>query len=105
MTKEAADLYRKLVTEHGMPESNSLSEMGGNWYLIPEELSTDPDQPVSTAVFRPLTPEQTAAAMALHASEWALTFVKPENEQEPRSKDPLARLKQVLREASLRDKS
>lgn len=102
MSKEAAELYRKLVSEHGMPESKSLMEMGGMWYMIPEEVSTDPDEPVSTAVFRPLSPEQTAAAMALHASEWALTFVKPENEQEPRSSEPVTRLKQVISEAGRR---
>ena len=102
MSKEAADLYRKLIAEHGMPESKSLTDMGGMWYLIPEEMSGDPDEPVSTAVFRPLSPEQAAAAMALHASEWALTFVQPENEQEPRSNEPLTRLQQVINEASRR---
>ena len=102
MSKEAAELYRKLVTEHGMPESKSLMEMGGMWYLIPEEMSADPDEPVSTAVFKPLTPEQAAAAMALHASEWALTFVRPDNEQEPRSSEAVTRLKQVIREAARR---
>lgn len=102
MSKEAADLYRKLITEHGMPENKSLSEMGDMWYLIPEEMSSDPDEPVSTAVFRPLTPEQAAAAMALHASEWALTFVQPENEHEPRSSEPVTRLKQVINEAARR---
>jgi hypothetical protein len=102
MPKEAAQLYRKLIDEHGMPESQSLMEMGGVWYLIPEEVNANPDEPVSTGVFRPLSPEQAAAAMALHASEWALTFVKPEAESEPRSNEPVTRLKQVIREAARR---
>jgi hypothetical protein len=102
MSNEAEELYFKLVREHGMPESPTLSKLGTVWYLMPENVNADPGEAVSTAVFRPLQPDQAAAAMALHASEWALTFVKPADEAAPRSSNPVTRLQQVIHESTRR---
>jgi hypothetical protein len=87
---EAADIYLELVKQHGMPESPTLMEMGGMWYETPEEVDTDADDPVGTAVFKPLPPDVAAGVMADYAADWAKSFF-----QGDLPADPIAKLKAI----------
>lgn len=100
MPDEAVQLYQKLVKEFGMPECPTLMNMGHVWYETPEELGGDPDSPISTAVFRPLSNEAAAQKMADHASSWLSGFIR--QEPEPPAPDPVARLRQIVQLAGKR---
>lgn len=94
MPNEAFKIYEKLIKDHGMPECPTLMNMGHMWYETPEEVGGDGDDPVSTAVFRPLQESQAAAKMAEYAAEWLKQ--KGSSEPKPPAKDPAARLQQIL---------
>ncbi|MCZ7607969.1 MAG: hypothetical protein M5U25_18290 [Planctomycetota bacterium] len=100
MADEAAQLYQKLVKEFGMPECPTLMNMGHVWYETPEELGGDPDSPISTAVFRPLSNQAAAQKMADHASSWLASFVR--NEPSAPATEPVARLQQIIKLAGSR---
>ncbi|MCB9895903.1 MAG: hypothetical protein H6839_15760 [Planctomycetes bacterium] len=92
MSTDAIQLYQKLVKDHGMPECKTLMQLGNQWYETPEEANSDPNEAISTAVFRLLPQDQLAKVMADHAFKWAATFAggaKPDP-------DPVKRLQQVV---------
>jgi hypothetical protein len=99
---EAAKLYQRLVKEFGMPECRTLMALGNQWYEAPEGMSDDPNEAISTAVFRLLSEDDYAAIMARHASQWCATFIAPKKENPPPAKDPVERLKQVITQAGKR---
>lgn len=80
---DAANIYLELVRHHGMPECPTLMEMNGLWYQTPEDVDTDTDDPVGTAVFKPLQPAEAATLMADYAAEWAKAFFQGELPAEP----------------------
>ena len=98
MANEAAKLYQKLVKDHGMPECKTLMQLGEQWYETPEAVNDDPNEAVSTAVFRMLPADQMAQVMADHAFKWAVTFA-PDAKPDA---DPLKRLQQVVALAAKR---
>ncbi|MCB9936231.1 MAG: hypothetical protein H6840_11130 [Planctomycetes bacterium] len=102
MPNEAVQLYQKLVKEFGMPECPTLMNMGHVWYETPEEMGGDPDSPVSTAVFRPLSNEGVARKMADYASAWLASFIT--SEPQPPAAEPVARLQQIIKLAGSRRK-
>jgi len=102
MSNEAVQLYQKLVKEFGMPECPTLMNMGHVWYETPEEMGGDPDSPVSTAVFRPLSGDAVAKKMADYASGWLSSQLK--QQPEPPAAEPVARLQQILRLAPRRSR-
>jgi hypothetical protein len=99
---EAAKLYQRLVKEFGMPECRTLMALGNQWYEAPDGVSDDPNEAISTAVFRLLSEDDYSAIMAKHASQWCATFVKSENPSP--AKDPVTRLNQVIAHAGKRKK-
>lgn len=99
---DAVKIYLELVGKHGMPAHPQLTQLGKDWYLMPPGVDQDPNDAVSTAVFRLPPPDELARVMALYASEWAASFVSPDDEDEAPSQDPVARLKQVAHEAARR---
>ncbi|MBX3461003.1 MAG: hypothetical protein KF696_13735 [Planctomycetes bacterium] len=99
---EAVNIYLELVKKHGMPAHPQLMQLGKDWYLMPEGLDQDPNDPVSTAVFRIPPADELASILARYASEWAASFVSPDDEDEAPSDDAVTRLKQVRHEASRR---
>lgn len=100
MPNQAIQLYQKLVKEFGMPECPTLMNMGHVWYETPEEMAGDPDSPVSTAVFRPLSSDAVAQKMADYASGWLSSVLK--QQPEPPASDPVARLQRVIKQAPKR---
>lgn len=98
MPNEAAELYQKLVKDHGMPECKTLMQLGNQWYQTPEDVNDDPNEAVSTAVFRMLPPDEMARIMADHAFEWAKSFAPSETPAE----EPVKRLQQVVALAAKR---
>lgn len=99
---EAVNTYLELVKKHGMPPHPQLTQLGKDWYLMPEGVDQDPNDPVSTAVFRIPPADELASILARYASEWAAGFVSPDDEDEAPSDDPSVRLKQVMHEAARR---
>ena len=94
MPNEAIQIYQKLVKDHGMPECPTLMNMGHMWYETPDEVNSDADDPVSTAVFRPLPEAEAASKMAAYATDWFRQ--KQPTEPEPPATDPTARLQQII---------
>lgn len=94
----APDIYRKLVRDLGMPRCATLVEMNGLWYETPEDVSPNADDPVGTAVFKPLPPNVAADRMADHAARWAGSFMDVSRLPE----EPTARLEGVARAARQR---
>jgi hypothetical protein len=101
---EAAKLYQRLVKEFGMPECRTLMVLGNQWYEAPEGVNDDPNEAVSTAVFRLLPEHESAAIMARYASQWCATFIAPNKEDPAPSSEPNTRLNQVITQASKRKK-
>ena len=91
---EAPKLYTRLIKEFGMPPCPILMSLGNQWYEAPEGVSDDPNEAVSTAVFRPLSEDASATIMAQHASKWAAGL--PKKDATRPSKDPVERLKQIV---------
>ena len=100
MANEASQLYQKLVKDHGMPECKTLMQLGDHWYETPEQDGGDPDEAISTAVFRIMQPAEYAQVMAKHSATWAKTFAGAA----PTNADPVATLKQVIELATKRSK-
>ena len=92
MPSEAVQLYQKLVKDCGMPECKVLMQLGDQWYQTPEEVADDPNEAISTAVFRVLPADELAQIMADHAFEWAKSFAPSETP----AADPIQRLQQVV---------
>jgi hypothetical protein len=95
---EAPKLYQRLVKEFGMPECKTLMQLGNQWYLAPEGVSDDPNEAISTAVFRILPAEECAGIMAVHAEKWAAGLKAKETA--PPATEPVARLRQIIERAS-----
>jgi hypothetical protein len=69
-------------------------QLGEQWYQTPEGVSDDPNEAISTAVFRMLPPEECAQIMAAHAHRWAGGLPSATGAAAPA--DAIACLKQVL---------
>jgi hypothetical protein len=101
---EAAKLYHRLVKEFGMPECRTLMVLGNQWYEAPEGVNDDPNEAISTAVFRLLPEHESDALMARYASQWCATFIAPSKENPAPSSEPITRLRQVIAQAGKRKK-
>jgi len=97
---EAPKLYQRLVKEFGMPECKTLMQLGNQWYLAPEGVSDDPNEAISTAVFRILPAEECAGIMAAHAEKWARGLKAPDAAKP--ATEPVARLRQIIARAEQR---
>jgi hypothetical protein len=97
---EAAKLYTRLIKEFGMPECKRLMSLGNQWYEAPEGVNDDPNEAISTAVFRLLPEAESASIMAKHAAKWCTGALK----KEAAATDPIERLRQIVAHAAARKK-
>ena len=95
---EAAKLYTRLIKEFGMPECKRLLSLGNQWYEAPEGVNDDPNEAISTAVFRVLPEAESASIMARYAAKWCADTLK----KEAAAADPIARLQEVIAHAEKR---
>lgn len=95
---EAAKLYTRLIKEFGMPECKRLMSLGSQWYEAPEGVNDDPNEAISTAVFRLLPEAESATIMAKHAAKWCAGTLK----REVAAADPVACLQEVIAHAKTR---